>query len=539
MAGMNDFTLPEISAEATPDFADGTSCAAWLAELPLVNVAPSQIRLLEQLRQLNRFDMEPSERLLVLEALREPVYFVQAEQIKKLASKPLPLTQVERGIFGLVAQTWQELLLGYQRCLMHALEGKLAGQSALICQRALDCVAAGMFDHCRTYHAVPEAYWSTLHKLYRHAENAKAVSSMVADSVRKMDVCCAEVYVRALLFMLADPNEQPQKQLIQIQHWLELWAQHVPVRSSPPEDKSLPHLMLDSSAAAGAYREVDANGRQVSHWLDIGELARALKTLVVRLRKGETPASLGLGEDCAMPGVEQVLVLLFRLWCEGKNGRVQTRRSTSARAQVCSTFASMHFHISGSTFRQPSHIVGAAMTRQEHDEIATFGHASRRHEEAHIEAGGYAIEDWLLHEESLSGLRLYRPTTATGGRYALTQLLAVRPGDAKNFFIGVVRWLKTEEDDGLHLGARIIPGVPRAVAVRPTGINAQSEKFVPAFYCPALAALASPASLILPPGWYRPKRVLEVYSDTSESFLLTGVIERGSDFERVAIETAR
>jgi hypothetical protein len=77
------------------------------------------------------------------------------------------------------------------------------------------------------------------------------------------------------------------------------------------------------------------------------------------------------------------------------------------------------------------------------------------------------------------------------------------------------------------------------VAVRPTGINVQAEKFAPALYCPALAALSSPASLILPPGWYRPKRVLEVYSDSSELLLLSGVIERGSDFERVAIEPAR
>ena len=61
---------------------------------------------------------------------------------------------------------------------------------------------------------------------------------------------------------------------------------------------------------------------------------------------------------------------------------------------------------------------------------------------------------------------------------------------------------------------------------------------MPALYCPALAALSSPACLILPPGWYRPKRVLEVYSDSSELLLLSGVIERGSDFDRVAIEPA-
>jgi hypothetical protein len=533
---MHAFELPEISAEARPEFTDSATAAAWLAELPLVNVAPSQIRLAEQLRQLNRFGMDPAERMKVLEALREPVYFVQSEQIKKLANKPLPLTQAERGIFGLVAQTWQELLVGYQRSLADAIEGKLEGQTALACQRALDCVASSMFDHCRTYRSLPEGCWLSLHRLYRHAEDAGAVATAVEDPVRKQEVCCAEVYVRVLLFMLANPNEQPQRQLLQIQDWLERWAQYVPVRSSRPEDGSLPPLLLDASAAAGAFREADAGGRSPSRWLDTGELARALKILVVRLRKGEAPSSLGLGEGCSMPGVEQTLVLLFRLWCEGKSGRVQVRRSASAKAQVCSTFASMHYHISGRLFRQPGH--ATELTRRERDEIATFGHASARHEEAHIDSGGYALEEWELHEESLSGLRLYRPTASSGGRYALTQMLAVRPADAKIFFIGAVRWLRTEMDAGLHLGARIVPGVPRAVAVRSTGINAKSEKFIPAFYCPALAALGSPASLILPPGWYRPKRVVEVYGDASELFLLSGVIERGSDFERVAIEAA-
>ena len=188
-------------------------------------------------------------------------------------------------------------------------------------------------------------------------------------------------------------------------------------------------------------------------------------------------------------------------------------------------------------FRQPG--LAKQLTRRERDEIATFGHTSTRLEDAFVEAGGYATEDWLLLEESLSGLRIVRPIASSGSRYTHTQLIAVRPADAKNFFVGVVRWIKTDEKDDLHVGVRVIPGIPRPVAVRPTGINAQAEKFVPALYCPALATLSSPASLILPPGWYRPKRVLEVYSDSVELLLLSGVIERGSDFERVAIEPAR
>ena len=537
MSQLPDFKLPEIAA-ANPEFTDGDSCAAWLAELPLVNVAPSQVRLLDQLQKINRFNMPPAERLKVLEALREPVYFVQAEQIKKLCNKPLPLTQVERGIFGNVVDLWQELLTGYQRCLMSTAEGALAGQAAPICQRGLDCVASSMFDHCRVYHAFPGAHWLVLHQLYRHIEEAGESATAVADSLKQSDTSCAGVYVRALLFMLAYPGEQQQKQLAQIQAWLERWALDVPLRRTPPEDRSLPPLLLDFSTAAGAYREADGGGRSASRWLDIGELARTLKRHVVLLRKGEPPASLGLGDDCTMPGVEQTLVVLFRLWCEGKNARMQPRRSVNSKAKVCGTLASIHFHISGGkTFRQPGH--ASALTRREHDEIATFGHTSTRLEEAFIGAGGYATEEWLLREESISGMRIVRPAGSAGGRYAHTQLIAVRTADTKDFLVGVVRWLKIDADEGLHAGVQVVPGVPKAVAARPTGIGTQSEKFVPALYCPPLPALDAPASLILPPGWYRPKRVLEVHTDASELLLLTGVIERGSDFERVTIEPVR
>ena len=536
MTPMTAFDLPPISADTHPEFTDRAACAAWLAELPLVNVAPSQIRLLEQLHRLNRHGVPAAERAQILEAMREPICFVQAEQMKKLVNKPLPLTKAESGMFAHVVELWQELLIGYQRCLDEGPEG--GERTALLCQRGLDCVASNMFDHCRRYRVFPDAYWLALHQLYRRADASAATATPVADPARKSDVCCAELYARALLFALSDPNEQQHKQLVQIQRWLERWAQFVPVRRGAPEDKSLPPLLLDFSAAAGAYREADAAGRSASACLDIGELACVLKKCVVLLRKGESPASLGLGEDCSMPGVEQLLVLLFRLWCEGKNARAQARRSLNAKAKVCSTLVAMHFHVGGGkVFRQPGQVT--QMTRREREEIATFGHTSTRLDDAFIEAGGYATEDWLIQDESLSGLRIVRAAATAGARFAHTQLIAVQPSDANNFLVGVVRWLRTDENDNLHIGVRIIPGVPRAIAIRPTGINALTEKFVPALYCPALAALSVPASLLLPPGWYRPKRVLEVYGDRSEQLLLTGVIERGSDFERAAIEPAR
>jgi hypothetical protein len=51
-------------------------------------------------------------------------------------------------------------------------------------------------------------------------------------------------------------------------------------------------------------------------------------------------------------------------------------------------------------------------------------------------------------------------------------------------------------------------------------------------------AVKSPPTLVLPAGWFKPKRVLEVVGETPYKVRLTDVIERGSDYERVAYEAA-
>jgi len=52
----------------------------------------------------------------------------------------------------------------------------------------------------------------------------------------------------------------------------------------------------------------------------------------------------------------------------------------------------------------------------------------------------------------------------------------------------------------------------------------------------AVPALESPPSLVLPTGWFKPKRIVELYAERSSKAMLTEVIERGIDFERVAFQ---
>jgi hypothetical protein len=84
---------------------------------------------------------------------------------------------------------------------------------------------------------------------------------------------------------------------------------------------------------------------------------------------------------------------------------------------------------------------------------------------------------------------------------------------------------------------RYLPGVPQGVAVRGTGVHAAEERFVQAIALGAVPALKAPPTLVLPAGWFKPKRVIEAAMRTTTRLRLIEAIERGADFERVTFET--
>ncbi|MRR10337.1 hypothetical protein EG831_09755 [bacterium] len=89
-----------------------------------------------------------------------------------------------------------------------------------------------------------------------------------------------------------------------------------------------------------------------------------------------------------------------------------------------------------------------------------------------------------------------------------------------------------EGTDRLSAGIAIIPGQPESVALRGTGVSAIREPYHQGLLLPALPALNSPASVILPSGWFRRERVLEVFTDRARQIRLTQLLDRGSDYER-------
>ena len=530
---VNDFELPSLTPDAVPKFVDAATAKAWVSSVPLANVASAQQTMLDQLQQFNRCVTRASARLGALEVLREAVHFVQIEQAKRFTNRALPMAQAESEVFAGTIALWEQMRIGYLRCLVavFADEPGMRAEAARVCQRALVCAGLKMFHHYRACRQVPKGEWRILHTLLAKAEELKVVNEVVRDPLNR-DVFEASpriAYLRAVLMGMASPNELSQRQLTFVAHLLERWAEKVESSAQPAAQDDLPPLVADLGGDACPAR--DGATAKTPRFLDTRALAATLRNRIGLLRKGESPAKLALGEDCVQPMCEQLLVFLYRQWCQPQRPRGAERRPAAGVALTGNDLAAIHFHVSGKVFRQPG--VPTELSKKEREELATFGRISTRDEEfGH--ARGYQLERWQVRDESASGLKIVRPSGIEGKRHSSGQLISIRREGSQHFVLGQMRWVLETQKGDIVAGVRLLPGLPGAIAVRPSGLNVANERYVQALSLTQTES--SPPTMVLPPGWYKPKRVVEVFVEAPVRTRFIDLLERGSDYERISYE---
>lgn len=534
---MKDLDLSELSADAAPEFIDAASARTWLENVPLANVAAAQQQLLAQMQEFNRYATKGVSRLAVLEAVREAVQFVEIEQARRFTNRALPMAEAESAVFDDTIALWEEMRLGYLRCLRAVIddEAGMRAQAALVCQRALAYSGLKMFHHHRAYRQVLARDWRALHEGYARAEQLGVAEDAVKDYLNRdvHDTSPRIAYMRALLLGMANPNELSQRQLTFVAFLLERWAGKVEIAREAPEE-DMPPLVADLQSELCPER--DGPQAAEARFLDVRRLAKSLRNRIGLLRKGESPAKLALGEDCVQPSCEQLLVFLYRQWRQTKQPRAAERKRVAETAQACNDLGAIHYYISGHVFKQPGE--AKELTSAQRDQIAAFGRLSTRDEDDYSVVHGYLLEHWQVEDESSQGLKMVRRAGNPGKRYSHGQLIGVRPADSRSFMLGQVRWLMQNDAGELYAGVRLLPGLPAAIAVRPTGVNVIGAKYSQALSLTAASALNAPPSLVLAAGWFKPRRVVEVHVEGHSKVRLTEIIDRGTDYERCGYEMA-
>jgi len=532
-------------AAPRPAFVTADECRQWMAVTPLGNPIQALAHLLRQLNLLNRRNIDPNERLAILEVLRRPLLLAQEEGARRFVGKPLPLVPPEQAAFDSAQALWHALLSGYGRCIEAELKAgtEPTPKLALVIQRAFAIMGAVQLDIYRAGFEPTPQHWQALHELYATAEASRVAESEVVDTARqgKTPTSPQAAYAEVLLLHAASPRELSSRHLVWVARWARRWARKARILTAAPghDEESIPlHIDLAGKQPANYQPTAGADAR----WLETGGIRQSLKKRLSLLDKGSTPAELQLGDDCPQPVCGQILRHVYQRWCKGGSTRKHERRAVDGTCLVVPDIEAIYFHLAGKQqFRQPGYSDDDAL-RRERDEMATFGSIAPSSlgglgsQSGHHVEEWKVIEEWSVVEESATGIHATHLVDENLARINQRQLLAVQPPGANSLLIGYVRWSMVTDDNRLHIGILILPGRPEPVALRPMDASGVREPYRPGFRLPAVPAIGSIASIITPPGYFRAGRILEVATGPVQRIRVLQLLDRGIDFDRVSYE---
>jgi hypothetical protein len=534
----HEFTLTQTQTEPGAGalaFYDADECTAWLRALPLTNIPLHYEAILNQLRRLAEADIAPRERARIAEVMREPVMFLHTELARRYAGKAQPAVEREREAFMQALALWNALWSQYSACLKPLLESdpELQGVKAKVLQRGLWVGKQLVLVYGLARHLPTPAIWQELHAYYRLAEILECAVTAVTDELmpNAVGVSCYSTYCHALLLDLADPCAMSVRQIELTDRWLAMWARKVFPYTQQRETEG-PVIAIDLDAPVGATLTA-AGPRSASEGTRFGypaKLATSVRGRLKRLASGANPAELQLGHDVSAEASTALLGHLDMRWYAGSPRRGAP--DTQSGLEICvGGLGAAFFRVAGRTFN--SQDVLGRLSYQGTQHLATLGALTDYDRNKDEAERAWAWERWQGSYDWTTAT--VRRSGSGNHRWHLDQLVVVR--DEERVRCGYVTRVAVDPRGDLAVMLRLWPGAPTATAVR-----ALSTLLTEETPFPALLIGVTPeekASLIVPARTFSAGRVVRsLASGPERRFRLTRLLQRGSDFERVAFEDA-
>lgn len=507
--------LPAIDTPpGDPLFSDLDEGLDFLAQLPLGDPPRAEELLHGFLDGLLHSELGAEPLFVLLEHAAEPLYFVREAQARLYQGKALQLNEDEETHFRRGSGIWQKVVDAYGACLGRVLGEQLDSRLqeervASLLHRCLHYLALCGRDHFLARRQLPEGFWRLANDFYARAEALGVAEARVEKPLAEIEgrsQRCIDAYVTLLLLDLASPYGRSLGDFNLIWMLADHWAPLVSLQPLGADQGGLPHALVDLQADLPLQFLSELEGEAGRYRvLECTELICQLK------QSGRDSALLppGLGE-LDRQRLETLRHHLLKAWFPRPLGRRFPRSMDSGVVEVGMGLQQIHALIRADG--------GVNWNREDIDFLLWDQELAPAH------AG-------LLLDHSPTGFRLLlQPPFA---KVAHGQLLTLRPHDGCDFLLAQVQWLIQCQDGSLMVGLTLLPGRPRAVAVRSQGRQAFFQR---AFLLPGMEALGAPPSLVLPVGLYQTQgeQTLELYDGSSRRLRLVGRLQSGADFERVS-----
>lgn len=528
----------------------------WLDGLPMANAVEVSHEIHKTLMMLNRIPIDASDRIKIMELLREPVKLITEKLQQSYADLPLPLPEKHQLTAEQVRHFHVEMAYGYKHLIQEnylklksKLTGRRAARMALPIQRAIRYLTSILIHSYQFYAPYPVGTWREIHLLYRLAESTGITGMPVDDLLNKaaQHSSIDHVYKQALLTDLSDPYHLPARMILKIAHFLDLMAPLA--RLTPTPDTNIGEncqFLVDLGSDRAGQLYVD-NSQQLNNkstrLLSTLELARGIHSQLTALQNNKKPHDQGLGSNFYDSLAREMLMRLINTW--GINPKRVFQRKMMAGTQIKAAFgldASTHFINGEKPLRSSGEYMGPFQQRtrigtlhtmpdqtiSEKGKTTDIGTVTRK------ESGAvYSVSTWDVLDESAGGLAAEKAGDSQV-QVRVGEIIIFKPaGSEKSCSIGTVRWMRNTGPERMEVGLqRMAPtGIP--VKIKTLSEQGMESDFMPAIILPELPVLKQAQSLIAPRGTFRLERA--VYMDDGSSLrraIATKLIEVTGSYER-------
>ncbi len=280
-----EFRLPQILQPDKDSFpSTPRQIKRWLKNLPLVNMGESAKRFYEGLRQLNRLDIAPKQRLEDMELMRDTAHAILDHLGKHFVGRTMPLPPKSRKIAQFNQVLLIELAHGYKHVLHDVVnrERKLDNKRlTLAIERALFYLDRSQVLAAQTYTSLPPHLWLEANQLYAFAErNGLSTRAVREPHFEILEKCSVErLYLKMCLFAISRPDALHLGDARKLDAYLEYGCSLAALLPAPRLDTRESVFVVNiDSADPPQYRHLEQlDSSPANRYLDLQKLREELQ----------------------------------------------------------------------------------------------------------------------------------------------------------------------------------------------------------------------------------------------------------------------
>ncbi|QKQ27401.1 hypothetical protein [Candidatus Reidiella endopervernicosa] len=496
----NDSSIYAIPVQHAPDELSfdlrPKKVKEWFDALPMANLDEVTRLVSEALSDISTLQIKPSERYKLLEQFHPLIQIISETLQRKFVGRPLPLSDVSNRAYSLLQEINILMAVGYKTVIVQTLTqtGKRIDISMITyaTHRNMRYLSTILMHAYQIYGSYPTNTWKDIHQLYSFATQNKISETPVKDQMLKRRTTCTveDMIKRTMLLSLACPYRLHQGEVDRVYQMLEQWVRNTKIggTSDAVEENGIfvTQLDLDAPPTYRALHKASGDPSQI-RILDTTELADDLQLQVTE--NGEDNRVV-IGETKLSHDLLRRLALAWGIVPK----RGENRLNISTNVEITSGINAIYYHISGinpdknhrygfgappppsptkdepigipsSSIPSDLTVIDFEMSSEEREKIGLpaglrpdIDESSDSTPAAPAADSPYPTQNWNMVNVSAGGYCLLwndeHASTAKVGE--LIGIHNTGEEDIHYWGIGVVRWMRCEESEGLKVGVQML-----------------------------------------------------------------------------------